>query len=194
MALSFLDYLDVPALESAVAAVPARQRAEHLAVQPKADIAPLAKGMIARQQAGQQEAIQVGRLGVLRERTALGGRRDTLAMQELDRLREARAFENRLTAGKLNLAASASDFENRLAPYAYGVGALNVGVNAFAGYRALEETKRAAATQQGLQDLLRQQLVAQQASWERQRPDIERLQSILDAARSTPWSSTSGAQ
>ena len=194
MALSFLDYLDVPALESAVAAVPARQRADHLAVQPKADIAPLAKGMIARQQSGQQEAIQVGRLGVLRERTALGGRRDTLAMQELDRLRDARAFENRLATGKLNLAASASDFENRLAPYAYGIGALNVGVNAFAGYKALAETERAAARQQGMQDFLRQQLTTQQASWERQRPDIDRLQRILDAARSTPWSATQGEQ
>ena len=192
MALSFLDYLDVPALESAVAAVPARQRAEHLAVQPKADIAPLAKGMLSRQQAGQQEDIQAGRLGVLRERTALGGRRDTLAMQELDRLREVRAFENRLTAGKLNLAASASDFENRLAPYAYGVGALNVGVNAFAGYKALEDTRQAAARQKGLQDLLWQEVATRKASEEKQRADIEKVTRILDAARLTPWSDKQG--
>lgn len=121
---SFLDYLDVPALQQAIANVPARQAAGNLAVQPRPVLAPLV------QQAG--ERAEAGRT------LALGERRLGFGSGNVDLLRRRVALEGQRT----DLASQQAAFQRRLEPFAIGVGALGVGTEVLGGLRTGQAIRR----------------------------------------------------
>lgn len=140
---SFLDYLDIPAFQQALADVPARQAAGNLAVQPKPVLAPLVQQAGVRAEAGRTLALGerrlglgTGNVGLLRRRVALEGQRTALASQQ-------------------------AAFQRGLEPFALGVGALGVGTEVLGGLRALQATRRQ-EERAGRLETIQQQILRQQ--------------------------------
>lgn len=122
---SFLDYLDIPALQQAVQQTRAIQVEKHLAVQPKPVLASLGKEALQRAEAGRT--------------LALGERRLGLGTGALDLTRRRVALEGQ----RLDLVAQKAAFERGLEPYALGVEALGVGANVLGALRTAQGTRRA---------------------------------------------------
>lgn len=141
---SFLDYLDIPALQQAMANVPATQAAGNLAVQPKPVLSPLVQQAGARAEAGRT--------------LALGERRLGIGAGNIDLLRRRVALEGR----RANLESQQAAFTRRFEPFALGVGALGVGTEVLGGLRALEATRLQEARAGRLETLQEQTLRQQQ--------------------------------
>lgn len=148
MPTSFLDYIDIPAFQEAVAQTRARQQAGEgrgqLAVQPKPALAPIVERAVSSAQAGQQ--------------MAMGENRVKLREGEGELLRTRVDLE----AQRLDTQAQQAGFERRMAPLAIGVGALNLGVSGLGGLRTLSATRLAEERAARLEALQRQALEQQQ--------------------------------
>lgn len=134
---SFLDYLDIPALQQAMAQVPARQAAENLAVAPQPVLAPLVQKARVRAESGRELALGAGSRDILRRRVALEGQR-------------------------LDLESRQAAFERSLEPFALGVGALGVGAQVLGAVRTGQATRRAEARAAWM-DTIQEQMLRQQA-------------------------------
>ena len=138
---SFLEYLDIPALQQAMAKTRVTQVEKNLAVEPKPALEPLVQDARRRAEAGRAFAQGERQLG-------LGARKVALEGQRLDLLSQQSAFERGLE------------------PYALGIGALGVGTSVLGAVRTGQATRRQEARATDLATIQEQILQEQRAQTE----------------------------